>query len=130
MNENPRTELDVVSDSDRSGVLDETESRQLTELDQLREFLGNPERILGFPVEALFRLDILTKNYPSVFYPTKNNWNKRYGLEELIDPQQPGHPFSNLVGYSFAETQRLKLKYPDSLAIAQAEVGLAIQAFC
>jgi hypothetical protein len=115
VNENPRLE---------------TQADQFTELEKFHELLGNPERILGFPTEALFKLDILTKNYPSVFYPTSNAWNKKYRLVELVDPQQPGRPFSNVTGYSFTETQRLKRKYPDSLEIAQAEVGLSIQAYC
>ena len=108
----------------------ETESGLLAELEQFGELLSNPERVLGFPIEVLFKLDILTKNYPSVFYPTRNNWNHSHRLVELVDPQQPGHPFSNVTGYSFTETQRLKRKYPDSLEIAQAEVGLVIQAYC
>ncbi len=108
----------------------ETESGRFAELEQFGELISNPERVLGFPIEVLFRLDILTKNYPSVFYPTSNVWDKKYRLVELVDPQQPGHPYSNVTGYSLAETQRLKHKYPDSLEIAQAEVGLAIQAYC
>jgi len=47
----------------------ETESGKLAELKQFGELLSNPERVLGFPIEVLFRLDILTKNYPSVFLP-------------------------------------------------------------
>lgn len=102
----------------------------LDEASEYAAYLRNPELLLGFPIEALALIGVTTKNYPSIFYEASNVYRKNYDITELVDPSSPGHPFSNVTGYSLRQIRTAKQEYPDSLAVVQAEASLAIQAYC
>lgn len=111
-----------ISELDEVAALDETGA--------YAEHLRNPEHLLGFSTEALTLIGVTTRNYPSIFYEESNVYRKSFDITELVDPLSPGFPLSNVTGYTLRDIRIAKQKYPDSLAVVQAEASLAIQAYC